>query len=78
MDNGTVTTILTDHKSLKYLKTTKTPSKRLAHWIEEFGQYNLDICYRPGCNAVVPDALSCRLDFIGKPGTGTQAFVGLL
>lgn len=29
LQNGTTTTVVTDHESLKYLNTTKTPSKRL-------------------------------------------------
>jgi hypothetical protein len=66
IDNHTRTKILTDHESLKYLKDTKVPSKRLAHWIAEFGTYDLDITYRPGTEATVPDAISRRPDFIGK------------
>jgi RNase H-like domain found in reverse transcriptase len=65
IDNHTRTKILTDHESLKYLKDTKVPSKRLAHWIAEFGTFDLDITYRPGTEAVVPDAISRRPDFIG-------------
>ena len=65
IDNHTRTKVLTDHESLKYLKDTKVPSKRLAHWIAEFGTYDLDIQYRPGTEATVPDAISRRPDFIG-------------
>ncbi len=65
IDNHTRTRIITDHESLKYLKDTKVPSKRLAHWIAEFGTYDLDIQYRPGKEAIVPDAISRRPDFIG-------------
>ncbi len=72
IDNHTRTKILTDHESLKYLKDTKVPSKRLAHWIAEFGTYNLDISYRPGTEATVPDAISRRPDFIGT-GEAYQA-----
>ena len=72
IDNHHRTKILTDHESLKYLKDTKVPSKRLAHWIAEFGTYDLDIQYRPGSKATVPDALSRRPDFIGK-GEAYQA-----
>jgi hypothetical protein len=58
--------VVTDHESLKYLATTKTPSKRLARWIDEFSEYQLDIKYRKGSEAVVPDAISRRPDFLGK------------
>lgn len=72
IDNHHRTKILTDHESLKYLKDTKVPSKRLAHWIAEFGTYDLDIQYRPGTEATVPDAISRRPDFIGT-GQAYQA-----
>jgi hypothetical protein len=55
-----------DHKSLQYLTNIKTYSKRLARWIEEFQTYNLVIWYRKGTEAVVPDIISHRPDFIGK------------
>ena len=66
IQNGTTTEVVTDHESLKYLTTTKTPSKRLARWIDEFSEYQLDIKYRKGSEAVVPDAISRRPDFLGK------------
>ena len=56
IQNGTTTEVVTDHESLKYLTTTKTPSKRLARWIDEFSEYQLDIKYRKGSEAIVPDA----------------------
>jgi transposase InsO family protein len=65
IDNGCTTTIFTDHESLKYLRSTKVPSRRLARWVDEFAEYDLDIRYRPGKYAVVPDAISRRPDFIG-------------
>jgi hypothetical protein len=74
VQNGQVTTIVTDHESLKYLNTTRTPSKRLARWIDEFSEYSLDIRYRRGSDAVVPDALSRRPDFIGE-GPANRAWV---
>lgn len=64
IENGHTTTILTDHESLKYLRSLKRPSPRLARWIDEFGQYSLDIQYRPGPKAVIPDSISRRPDFL--------------
>jgi len=43
--NGHTTTIVTDHEGLQYLKNTPHLSKRLARWIDEFQQYDLDIQY---------------------------------
>ena len=64
LDNGHRITILTDHESLKYMNTIKHPSARLTRWIDEFQMYDLDIRYRPGVKAVVPDALSRRPDYL--------------
>jgi hypothetical protein len=38
--------------------------KRLAHWVEEFQMYNLEIKYYKGSEAVVLDAISYRPDFV--------------
>lgn len=64
IENGTETTVITDHESLKYLKTTKNPSKRLARWVDEFQSYDLNIEYRPGAEAVMPDSISRRPDLM--------------
>ena len=69
--------VLTDHESLKYLKTMQNPSKRLARWLEEFQEYNLDIQYRKGAEAIVPDAISRRPDLMGK-GPANRAFISLM
>ena len=66
IDNGHTTVIFTDHESLKYLATMRKRSKRLARWIEEFGEYNVDLRYRKGSEQVVPDALSRRPDLMGE------------
>jgi hypothetical protein len=69
VENGLPITVITDHDSLKYMNTVQKPSKRLARWIDEFQQYNLVIKYRPGSQAVVPDAISRRPDFYTSDGT---------
>ena len=50
--------VRTDHASLKYFQTQKVPSRRIGCWFEYLQQYDLDICYTPGKNNVVADALS--------------------
>src|SRR5271170_610647 len=52
LENGHEVTVLTDHESLKYLKSIKRPSKRLARWIYEFQGWNLNIKYRRGSEAI--------------------------
>jgi len=64
LDNGHRITIYTDHESLKYMNTIKKPSARLIRWIDEFQMYDLDIRYRPGVKATVPDTLSRRPDYL--------------
>ena len=61
-----MTTILTDHESLRYLKTTKTSSKHLVHGVSEFTKYDLNIKYHKDSETVVSDVLSYRSDFIRK------------
>lgn len=78
IDNGHTTVIYTDHESLKYLATMRNPSKRLARWIEEFGEYNLSIQYRKGSEAVVPDAISRRPDLMGEGPRNRAAIVATI
>ena len=63
IENNHKTTILTDHESLRYMNSVTRPSKRLARWIDEFQGFDLDIRYRRGKEAIVPDALSRRPDY---------------
>jgi hypothetical protein len=69
IQNGFKTVVLTDHESLKYLQTIKSPSKRVARWFEEFSEFDIKIRYRKGLEAIVPDALSRRPDFMGNTPT---------
>lgn len=66
LENGTRTTVITDHEGLQYLTTTRAYSKRLARWVDEFQAYDLELRYRKGEEAVVPDAISRRPDFLGE------------
>jgi hypothetical protein len=66
IQNGFKIVVLTDHESLKYLQTMKTPSKRVARWFKEFSKFDIEIRYRKGSEAIVLDALSRRPDFMGK------------
>ena len=56
--------ILINHELVKYINSIMRLSKWLARWIDEFQGYNLNIRYRKGSEAVVPDALSRRPDFL--------------
>lgn len=51
-------TIVTDHAALKWLMTTKEPAGRLHRWALTLQEYDFDICYRPGKENRVADALS--------------------
>jgi hypothetical protein len=63
VENGFKTVVRTDHAGLSYLKTTTKPSGRLTRWLAEFGQFDLDIVYKPGPQNIVADALSRRSDY---------------
>jgi hypothetical protein len=78
IDNGHTTIVYTDHESLKYLATMRNPTKRLARWIEEFGEYNISIQYRKGSENTVPDAISRRPDFMGEGPRNRAAIVAAI
>jgi len=52
--------VLTDHKNLVTLMTTKKLNERQARWMQELNQYNLKIEYLPGKEERKPDALTRR------------------
>ncbi|GJU29302.1 putative reverse transcriptase domain-containing protein [Tanacetum coccineum] len=47
-----------DHKSLQHIFSQKELNMRQRRWIELFSDYDYDICYHPGEENVVADALS--------------------
>lgn len=58
------TVVRSDHASLQYLKKQKLPSRRLARWIEEFGEMDIRVEYKKGSTHIVPDLLSRRADLM--------------
>jgi hypothetical protein len=78
IDNGHIITIYTDHESLKYLATMRNLIKRLARWIEEFGEYNFSIQYRKGSENAVPDVISRRPDFMGEGPRNRAAIIVII
>ncbi|SCV68078.1 BQ2448_199 [Microbotryum intermedium] len=65
-------TVLTDHESLKYLKTQENLSKRQACWVERLANYDFDITYIPGGENTVADAMS-RYSFLQVESDLVQA-----
>ncbi|XP_044724431.1 pro-pol protein [Hirsutella rhossiliensis] len=53
-------TILTDHRNLEYFATRQKLTERQSRWAAELSQFDFKLEYRPGSEAVVPDALSRR------------------
>lgn len=54
--------LITDHKSLSYLKSQTTePTGRVARWLDFLADFNVNIRYGPGSQNIVADALS-RVD----------------
>jgi hypothetical protein len=47
----------------------KTPSKRVVRWFKEFSKFDIEIKYRKGLEAIVPDAILRRPDFMGNTPT---------
>lgn len=65
--------VLTDHDTLKHLKTQQTLSKRQARWIETLADYDYELSYIPGKKNAVADAMS-RFSF---PDTPSIAVCGI-
>ena len=64
--------VLTDHNSLKYFMSSKVLTRRQAQWAKYLSEFHFTITYRPGKQAVVPDALS-RWDNVYPGGGSTFA-----
>ena len=54
--------LMTDHDSLKYLKTMPEMKGRIARWVEKMSEYDFTIEHIAGVKNVVADALSRRAD----------------
>ena len=61
------TTVLTDHLNLKYWMEPRELNPRQARWVEILAPFRIDIVYRPGKQATMPDALSRRADYHPTP-----------
>jgi len=55
---GRPVVVRTDHHSLTWLMRFKQPIGQLARWLEELGQYDLQILHRPGKRHTNADGLS--------------------
>ena len=53
-------TIWTDHKNLEWFMVKRQLSERQIRWYETLTQFQFTLVYRPGAEAVLPDALSRR------------------
>ena len=54
-------TVVTDHASLKYIKTQSNLSRRQARWLETLQSHDFEVRYRPGKTNIAADALSRKL-----------------
>ena len=52
--------IITDHKNLRYFMSMRRLNERQMRWSDILSQFNFQMTYRPGKQAIVPDALSRR------------------
>ena len=67
------TTVLTDNRNLQYWMEPRQLTPRQARWAEAMAPFDFNIVYRPGRQAVMPDALSRRSDYHeGKGSTHLQ------
>lgn len=52
--------ILTDHRNLEHFMQARQLNERQIRWAYKLARYNYELCYRPGSEALRPDALSRR------------------
>ena len=52
--------MLTDHEPLEHVFTQRDLNKRQCRWVEKLADTSIEIVYRPGKEATVPDALLHR------------------
>ncbi|GBM70319.1 Retrovirus-related Pol polyprotein from transposon 297 [Araneus ventricosus] len=50
--------VASDHQTLRWLMSLKSPSGRLARWALQLQEFNLKTCYTPGKSNVIADMLS--------------------
>ena len=65
------TTVATDHQNLTWWMKARQLNPRQARWTTELAPYDFTIVYRPGRQAMMPDALSRRSDY--HPGKGATS-----
>ncbi|WAQ88434.1 hypothetical protein PtA15_9A561 [Puccinia triticina] len=58
--------VYTDHRNLESFMTSKRLTRRQARWVETLGNFDFEIIFRPGRQAIKPDALSRRPDLAPK------------
>lgn len=73
--SGTPIDVVTDHKNLEYLSTTKVLTRRQVRWSEYLSQFNLIIRFHPGRLGTKPDSLSRRWDVYPKGGNSDYATI---
>jgi hypothetical protein len=75
--SGTLIDVVTDHKNLEYLATTKLLTRCQARWSEFLSQFNMVIHFHPGKLGAKPDALTRQWDVYRKGGNSDFAMANL-
>ena len=70
--DGRTTKVVTDHRTLTSFHKQPHLSKRQIRWLEILSETSLEIVYRPGSKAAVPDALSRAPHVSARPATGME------
>ena len=71
----TLIDMVTDHKNLEYFSTTKLLTCHQVHWSEFLCQFNLTICFHPGCLGTKPNVLTRQWDIYPKEGGSNYASI---
>ena len=67
--------VMTDHKNLEYFTSSKLLTCWQARWSEFLCQFNLLVCFHPGCLGAKPDALTHCWDVYPKEGDRDYACI---
>ena len=67
--------VVTNHKNLEYFSSSKVLTHHQACWLEYLSQFNLTICFHPGCLRAKPNALTHHWDVYPKEGDRDYAHV---
>lgn len=70
---GKVFNLVTDHKAIENIQTKHNfGSARTERWRDRLSKFNFKVCFRPGAEMIVPDAISRSLPLVLEGGRNNE------